>query len=192
MRPRLALLAVLAALAAGPAAAVAGEGAELIGTRPPEWTALHWLGSEPLTLAELRGRVVLVRWWTEGCPLCAASAPALESFHRDYRERGLTVIGLYHHKAPGRADPERVASYAESLGFTFPLAIDPAWQTLRRWWLDAGGRGYTSVTFLLGRDGAVRHIHPGGQYVAGDPAHAALESAVEELLAEPASPPAGR
>jgi peroxiredoxin len=147
---------------------------------------VSWIGSEPLELSDLRGRVVLVRWWTEGCPFCAASAPALNDFHARYGEQGLTVLGFYHHKAPGRPDPARVERYAKSLGFTFPLAIDPAWQTLRQWWLVQGQRRFTSVTFLLDRQGVIRHIHPGGQYIEGDESHRALREAIETLLAEPA------
>jgi peroxiredoxin len=101
----------------------------------------------------------------------------------------LTVVALYHHKGRGGAngaDPEAVATYAEELGFEFPVAIDPGWRTLRAWWLDGRPRAWTSVSFLLDRDGVIRHVHPGGQYVEGDTAHAELEAAIERLLAEPA------
>ena len=60
-----------------PYAAPPSMGRELIGTRPLECTLSDWQGSEPLTLAALRGKVVLIRWWTApGCPYCAASADA--------------------------------------------------------------------------------------------------------------------
>jgi len=57
----------------------------------------------------------------------------------------------------------------------------------RAWWLDGHDRSWTSVTFLLDREGAIRNIHPGGQYLEGDEAHARLEAAIERLLAEPAA-----
>ncbi len=175
----------LALLLAAPAAA--REGSDLMGTRPPEWQVGHWLNSEPLTLRGLAGRVVLVRWWTApGCPFCAASAPALAEFHAAYRERGLTVVGLYHHKSPAPLDPEEVAAHAARFGFAFPVAIDFDWRTLRRWWLDGRDRAWTSVSFLLDRQGRIRHVHPGGQYVRGDADYAALKAAIETLLAEPA------
>src|SRR5262245_46755329 len=53
----------------------------LVGTTPPEWQVERWLNSPPLTLAGLRGKVVLVRWWTAGCPYCSATAPALRELH---------------------------------------------------------------------------------------------------------------
>ena len=72
-------------------------------------------------------------------------------------------------------------------GFRFPIAIDADWATLRRWWLEAAPRRATSVSFLLDRDGVIRHVHPGPAYhrevVKGDtrPARdfAALERAIE-------------
>lgn len=177
--------ALVLVLLASPVGA-AGVDSELLGTKPPEWQVEPWINSEPLTLEELRGRVVLVRWWTgPHCPLCRASAAALNEFHERFAERGLVVVGLYHHKAPSPLYVEQVAGYAASLGFDFPVGIDPEWRTLRRWWLDGGSRGFTSVTFVLGRQGTIRHLHPGGKYVRGDGGFEALEARLLELLAEP-------
>ena len=162
----------------------AAEGA-VVGTRPPEWEATDWINSRPLALKGLAGKVVLVRWWTApGCPFCAATAPALNEFHARYKDRGLVVIGLYHHKADTPLDPARVKRSAERLGFRFPVAIDPKWKTLRRWWLNKGERRWTSVSFLIDRKGVIRHVHPGGQYVKGDKAYQALKAKIEELLKE--------
>src|SRR6266446_3063760 len=133
------------------------------GSTAPEWHAKDWLNSPPLKLADLRGKVVLVRWWTApDCSLCAASMPVLENWARTLRDRGLVVVGLYHHKAATPLKPGHVAAQAKRLGATFPVATDPDWRTLHEWWLDAGKREYTSVTFLIGRDGGILHVHPGG------------------------------
>ncbi len=165
--------------------AVAG----LIGLTPPAWHAERWVNSKPLSLEELRGKVVLVRWWTAGCPFCSASAPALRTFHKDYGPKGLVVVGLYHHKGDGPFDPAVYEATANKYGFTFPLAVDPDWKTLGSWMRDATGHavetGFTSVTFLLDKHGVVRHVHPGGDYVAGEPEHAELERKITELLAAP-------
>jgi peroxiredoxin len=186
-----ALILLTALAGSGPAAAEGVD--ELLGQRPPEWTVTRWMNSPPLTLESLRGRVVLVRWWTApDCPYCRASAPALNDLHRRYRDQGLVVLGFYHHKSAAPLDPEEVAARARELGFEFPVAIDDGWRTLRRWWLDRVPTGWTSATFVLDRDGVVRHIHPGGQYVAGDRDHAALLAAIEQLLAEPAPAARGR
>ncbi len=164
-------------------AAPAEVGRELVGTRAPEWTFSDWLGGEARTLASLEGQVVLVRWWTApDCPYCAASADALNELSRKYGQRGLAVIGMYHHKASTTLTREHVAAQAKRLGFTFPVAIDREWKTLRRWWLDRADRGWTSVTFVIDRKGVVRHVHPGGAYYAGEPGFEALEKAVREAL----------
>jgi len=186
------ILALTSAAAAprdlpSPFAAPAEAGRELLGTRPAEWTFSDWQNSAPLTLDGLRGKVVLIRWWTApGCPFCAASADALNAFAATYRDRGLVVIGAYHHKADTSFNAEHVAAQAKRLGFTFPVAIDHDWRTLRRWWLDKDERGWTSVTFLLGRDGTIRHIHGGGAYFEGEEGHGAIEKAITAALDEPA------
>ncbi|MBI3875311.1 MAG: TlpA family protein disulfide reductase, partial [Verrucomicrobia bacterium] len=159
---------------------------KLLGTRPPEWQLTNWLNSTPLKLADLRGKVVLVRWWTAPqCPYCRATAPALNEFRESFGAKGLVIVGAYHHKAPTKLDPKKVAQQAADFGFKFPVAIDPDWRTLQRWWLDGNEHGWTSVTFLLDRRGVIRHIHPGGQYVKGDEAYTAMKAKIEELLREP-------
>jgi peroxiredoxin len=167
-------------------AQAASPGSELVGTSPPEWQLGPWINSEPLTLDELGGSVLLVRWWTgPQCPLCRASAAALNEFHERFQDDGLVVLGLYHHKAPTPLYAREVERYAATLGFEFPVAIDREWRTLRSWWLEGGSRGFTSVTFLLDRSGVVRHVHPGGKYVRGDGGFEALEAKIRELLGEP-------
>ena len=157
----------------------------LLGREAPDWSGVVWLNSAPLRLPELAGKVVLIRWWTApGCPYCRATAPALNEFHREFGNRGLQVIGFYHHKASGALDPEAVKAHAQKLGFEFPVAIDPGWRTLKEWWLSRGDENWTSVSFLLDRKGVVRFIHPGGQYVQGDRDYAALRGKIEELLGE--------
>ena len=191
---RQALLALVVVAACGATSPVekapdADPTGALIGTTPPEWHADQWMNSAPLTLASLRGSVVLVRWWTAGCPFCSATAPALRAFQREYGERGLKVIGMYHHKEDTPFDPRVYEDTARKYEFTFPLAVDPDWRTLQSWLRDKDGKpvdtGFTSVTFLLDKHGVVRHVHPGGQYVAGDAGHAALVAAIDRLLAEP-------
>jgi thiol-disulfide isomerase/thioredoxin len=156
-----------------------------VGTKPPEWQATHWLNSKPLALKDLTGKVVLVRRGTApGCPYCAATAPALNELHERYKDKGLVVIGLYHHKSGAPLGPAAVKRSAERFGFRFPVAVDPGWRTLRRGWLGTGDRRWTSVSFLIGRGGVVRFVHPGGRYAKGDRAYEALKAKVEELLKE--------
>ena len=157
----------------------------LIGQEPPEWNVTNWIHSTPLKLKDLRGKVVLVRWWTApDCPFCKASSPALNEFHKKYKSRGLQVLGFYHHKSDERLDPEKVKTYAENLGFEFPVAIDRDWKTLEEWWLKSDKQQFTSVSFLIDRKGVVRHIHPGGEIVKGKKDYEQLRRKIDELLDE--------
>jgi thiol-disulfide isomerase/thioredoxin len=164
-------------------AAPANEGTDVIGTKPEGWRVRDWLNSEPLALEALRGKVVLVRWWTApGCVFCESSAPALNEFWKRYRGRGLVVVGFYHHKASGPFRLDEVKTQTAKLGFEFPVAVDPDWRTLRRWWLDKHDRGWTSVTFLLDQEGVIRHVHPGGAFFEGEPGYDLLKQKIETLL----------
>ena len=147
-------------------------GDDRIGAAAPPFQFDGWLNSPPLSLEDLRGQVVLVRWWTDTCPFCASSAPALRALHEQYSASGLKVIGVFHPKA-GRDDPldiARVQRAVESRQFLFPVAIDWDWRTrtLKDWWLTGPERPATSVTFLLDRSGIIRFVHPGMEYHDGD------------------------
>jgi len=155
---------------------------ELAGMKAQDWHVKGWLNSNPVQLKDLLGKVVLVRWWTSGCPFCVATAPSLNEFYEQYHSRGLDVIGFYHHKSDEPLDPERVHRLAKQLGFKFPIAIDYDWQTLRSWWRDSSKADWTSVSFLIDRTGMIRYVHPGGQYVQGDDDHRALKAKIEQLL----------
>lgn len=158
---------------------------KLIGTTAKEWQLTDWINSQPLALKDLRGKVVLIRWWTGGgCPFCAASAPALKEFHSRYASEGLVVLGIYHHKSKTPLDIQQVKQLVKDFGFSFPVAVDPGWRTLKRWWLTDSERKWTSVSFLIDRKGIIRHIHEGGSYVKGDPAYNAVSNKIEELLRE--------
>jgi thiol-disulfide isomerase/thioredoxin len=157
----------------------------LLGTKPPEWEVSNWIHSAPLKLGDLKGKVVLVRWWTApDCPYCRATAPALNEFHEQYAKDGLQVIGFYHHKSDKPLRPENVKTYADGFRFKFPVAIDRDWKTLDRWWFKDDKRKWTSVSFLIDRKGVIRHIHPGGEYIKGDQDYDLMKRKIEELLAE--------
>lgn len=143
-------------------------GDDLIGSSALPFRFDRWLNVEPIALEDLRGRVVLVRWWTDTCPFCASSASALRSLNEQYAQRGLSVIGVFHPKA-GRDDPldvARVQRAVDARAFSFPVAIDWNWRqgTLKDWWLDGHERKATSVTFILDKAGVIRFIHPGMEY----------------------------
>jgi peroxiredoxin len=163
--------------------AFAGE--QLTGTRAPEWKNTEWINSPPLSLSQLRGKVVLIRFFMEStCPMCRGSAPYLNQVYKEYADDGLVVIGMYTPKpAPKQTDISLVKGYVKDYGFQFPIALDNDWATLKKYWLDrVPNADYTSVSFLLDRNGIIRMIHPGGLYSSEDAA--ALQKKIEELLKE--------
>lgn len=142
-------------------------GESLIGTKPPELEEISWLSETPIHLSDLHGKVVLIRWWTAPeCPYCAATGSALNGFVKEFGDKGLVVIGLYHHKSDKPLTAKFVQEQYERLGFQFPTGIDWGWRNLKIWWLNSGERDWTSVSFLLDHEGIVRYIHPGGSYSA--------------------------
>lgn len=182
-RQALATAAALLVLTASLAQAVP-EGSELIGTRAPRWDVIEWINGKPLSLDELRGSVVLVRWWTgPECPYCAASAPNLNALYDAYHAKGLIILGFYHHKSPTPLTRRHVEQLVKRYGFRFPVAIDPEWRTLKRWWLDGHERAWTSVSFLLDKEGVIRYVHPGGSYTEED--LKTLHTLIEDLLRPP-------
>jgi len=144
-----------------------GDGAELIGRPAPPLELREWIHSRPLDVGDLKGKVALLRWWTEGCPFCQATAPALRKFQAEYQSRGLQVIGIYHPKPPGDWDLRKVDRAAQQKQFTFPVALDGDWSALKRWWLYRD-RDFTSVSFLLDRRGIIQYVHPGGEFHEGN------------------------
>ena len=195
--PLLALGAALNLLAAAPASPSA-PGAERIGRPAPAWSFERWIRTAPLSLDALRGKVVLIRWWTDGCHYCAATLPGLEALRTRYADRGLVVVGAYHPKPPRDVSDRKILAFADKLGFEGPIAVDREWSTLDRYWL-AGHpeRDWTSVSFLIDREGVIRWLHGGGAYhPSSDPRHATcdleyrgLEKVLRTTLAAPAPAP---
>jgi peroxiredoxin len=164
----------------------------VLGKPAPAWPELRWAQGGPLALADLRGKVVLVRFFTDpDCPYCSATAPALNELQRDFGGRGLVVVGFYTPKPEPRATTVgHVAKVAAKYGFSFPVAVDDEWKALRRLWLDRADSGWTSASLLIDRKGVVRHVHPGGVFAkdSPDPAarrdYAEMREAIEALIAE--------
>jgi thiol-disulfide isomerase/thioredoxin len=151
----------------------------------PPWQVSQWFNSQPLSLDQLRGKVVFVRWFMgPSCPFCSGTAPTLRALHERYGAKGLAVIGMYHHKEATPLDPRQVEGWIKHYGYQFPVAIDKDWTTLRNWWLDRHERSYTSVSFLLDKAGVVRRVHLGGLIAPDGDDIAAINADVERLIAE--------
>jgi len=149
------------------APAMTGQGEALVGRPSPDWPARHWVQGGPLRLGDLRGQVVLLRFFMEsGCPYCRATAPALNALHEEFGPRGLVVVGMYTPKPrPRPTGVDEVRRHVESYGFRFPVAVDDDWAALRRLWLDrVPDAEFTSSSLLIDKQGIVRYVHAGGAF----------------------------
>lgn len=141
------------------------------GTKPPHFSG-QTLDARPLSLTDLRGKVVVVNFWASWCLECRPEMPVLERLHRELGSRGLAIVGIN-----AREDKPAVGRYARELGLTFPLLLDPGGQNNALY-----GVIGVPATFVVGRDGRAVAFGLGPRDWGSAPARALVEA----LLAEPA------
>jgi peroxiredoxin len=142
------------------------------GTIPPPFSGVT-PAARPISLADLRGKVVIVNFWASWCAECRPEMPALEYLHREFAARGLVMIGIN-----AREDAATINRYAKDLHLTFPLLVDTDGKINALY-----GVVGLPATFLIGRDGRAVAFGIGSREWAGAPARALMEG----LLTEPAS-----
>ena len=141
----------------------------------PEFTGITaWINTSPMTLASLRGKVVLVHFWTFACINCQHVQPYIKSWWSKYQDQGLVVIGVHTPELSFERDLGNVRQAVVDDGVTFPVAFDPQFAT----W-NAFHNGAWPAMYFIDRDGVIRHVH-GGE---GD--YATSEQVIRELLAMP-------
>ena len=130
----------------------------------PELAAGDWINSEPLKLKDLRGRVVLIEFWTFGCYNCRNTLPFVESWHDRYRGKGLTVIGVHSPEFDEERDVETLRRQVASLGIRYPVVSDNDFQIWNAYKVEAW-----PTIFLLDKQGRVRWKRVGeGKYDEAD------------------------
>lgn len=140
----------------------------------------NWLNSEPLSMASLRGRVVVVNFWTYSCINCLRTLPYVRAWAQKYADRGLAVVGVHTPEFAFEKDTGNVNRALQDLKIGYPVVQDNDFRIWR-----AFGNQYWPALYFIDSQGRVRHT----QY--GEGGHAAAERAIEELLAEAGSSPAG-
>ncbi len=156
----------------------------LVGRSAPSWGEIDWL-DDRLSDADIRGHVVFIRFFTDTCEFCRASAPALRELNDEFAERGVKIVGMYHPKPKGRAaSRDAIAAFAREHGFTFPVGIDADWSVMDAFWPAAEARHYTSFSVLIDQLGIIRYVHPGPEFHAGGPAdHEQCRADFDEIRA---------
>jgi thiol-disulfide isomerase/thioredoxin len=167
-------------------------GQDVVGRPMPELEFERWVNGDGTGPVETKDRVTLYRWWTNECPHCGKSLPAVEKLREKYGKRGLRVVAVYHPKPPREVRDAEVRAWAAAMGYEGPVAVDLDWSELKKFYLSKGRRAATSASFLVDREGVIRFAHPGPRFYPSDePSEAEhdqdyrlLERAIETLLAE--------
>ena len=165
-RTFLASAASVAAAVAVPAITQAAGPAVQAATLPdfgpaPEFTGIErWLNSEPLTLAGLRGRVVLVDFWTYACINCIRTLPHVNRWVELYTPQGLTVVGVHTPEFPFERTTSNVEVAMRRHGVKHPVAQDNRYGTWK-----AYSNQYWPAAYLIDAQGRIRYKHFGeGEY----------------------------
>jgi cytochrome c biogenesis protein CcdA/thiol-disulfide isomerase/thioredoxin len=143
--------------------------------RAPNFTGITaWLntsGDQPLTLSAVRGKVVLIDFWTYSCINCQRALPHVEGWYNDYKKDGLVIVGVSSPEFAFEHVVSNVESAAGGLGIDYPVAVD---DNLSTW--DAYNNNYWPAEYLIDPDGEVR------AYDFGEGGYDSMESNIRMLL----------
>ena len=140
----------------------------------PELTGIvNWINSEPLTLEQLRGKVVLIDFWTYSCVNCVRTLPYIKEWHDKYAKDGLVIIGVHTPEFEFEKDTANVEKAVERFGLKYAVAQDNDFKTWR-----AFNNRYWPAKYFIDSEGNVRYTH------FGEGAYAESELVIQQLLAE--------
>jgi len=174
-----------AAERAGNTAAQLGNGAlytsplPVESTRPSLEGGTQWLNAEPQSFPALRGKVVLVNFWTYSCVNCLRSLPYVNAWAQKYADRGLVVVGVHAPEFAFEKDRSNVEKALQQLKISYPVVQDNGFRIWR-----AFNNQYWPALYLVDAQGRVRH------HQFGEGGYAATERALNELLREAQAPSA--
>lgn len=150
-----------------------GEALPVEGAAPPLDGAVTWLNSPPLTLAQLKGKVVVVDFWTYSCINCLRSIPYVRAWAEKYKDQGLVVIGVHAPEFAFEKDVKNVRKAVADLKIGYPVAVDNNYAIWR-----AFGNQYWPAHYFIDAQGQVRHHH------FGEGGYDQSERVIQQLLAE--------
>ena len=160
--PHLPLIPVLLTVALGllvacTSASGLADPAGKVGSPAPEFEGIaNWINSEPLTMKELRGKVVLIDFWTYTCVNCIRTMPYLKEWHDRYADKGLVIVGVHSPEFAFEKLTGNVVESAQDFGLSYPIAQDNDMGT----WRAYDNRAWPAK-YLVDKDGIIRYIHLG-------------------------------
>jgi cytochrome c biogenesis protein CcdA/thiol-disulfide isomerase/thioredoxin len=130
------------------------------GAAPDVRDVSAWINSPPLSLPKLRGKVVLVDFWTYSCINCLRTLPYLKAWDTRYRSKGLVILGVHTPEFAFEHDLGNVRAAVKRLGVRYPVALDNGYGT----W-EAYSNNYWPADYLVDQAGRIREVHFGeGEY----------------------------
>jgi cytochrome c biogenesis protein CcdA/thiol-disulfide isomerase/thioredoxin len=158
---------------AGAEQAEAGETLPALG-RAPDFTGTErWFNSRPLSIGQLRGKVVLIDFWTYTCINCIRTLPHVRAWWDRYRDDGLVIVGVHTPEFPFEREASNVGRAVDEYGIDYPVVQDNEYGT----W-NAYGNQYWPAKYLIDAAGNVRYVH------FGEGAYGTTERAIRSLLRE--------
>nr|MDP9128728.1 cytochrome c biogenesis protein DipZ [Pseudomonadota bacterium] len=148
------------------------KGAVPISYPAPELKGItHWFNSDPLTLAELKGKVVLIDFWTYSCVNCVRTLPYLKAWDEAYRDKGLVIIGVHSPEFEFEKKTDNIQAAITQYGIQYPVAVD---NDLATW--TAFDNSFWPGHYLIDKEGQVVYHH------FGEGGYATTENNIRYLL----------
>jgi len=144
-----------------------------VGMKAPDITNPTWLNSEPVHLSDLKGKVVMVEFWTFGCYNCRNVEPYVKQWHRRYADEGFVVIAVHSPEFSHEREIENVKRYLTEHDIHFAVPIDNDYST----WNEYGNR-YWPAMYLIDKQGVIRYVR------IGEGGYHDTEQMIRNLLAE--------
>lgn len=132
-----------------------------------------WFNSHPLTLAELKGKVVIIDFWTYSCINCQRTLPYLRDWNEKYKDKGLVIIGVHAPEFEFEKGEKNVAQAIKDFQITYPVVQDNNFATWR-----AYSNRYWPAKYFIDKEGYIRYHH------FGEGAYDESEKVIQELLRE--------
>lgn len=143
-----------------------------IDTPMPEFAGIaDWINSKPLTPQELRGKAVLVDFWTYSCINCVRTLPYLKKWYADYKDKGFVLVGVHTPEFEFEKDLTNVQEAVKRFGIQYPVPLDNSYAT----WENYNNR-YWPAHYLIDQQGIIRDVH------FGEGAYLDTENAIRALL----------
>ncbi len=141
----------------------------------PEIISPTWINSEPLKLENLRGKVVIVEFWTFGCWNCRNIEPYVKEWHQKYAKKGLVVIAVHSPEFSYEKEVPQVKTYVQKNNIPYAVPIDNEFRNWRRY-----KNRYWPTLYVIDKKGTIQYTR------IGEGGYEQTEQTIQRLLAEPA------